>query len=585
MRNKDITLCLTYYSHCMTLHLRAKRQSQYSFCLHMGGTMNRLFLLACCIFTLMGINLLATNHLDIMHIIQGEFNGSEMGMGLASLDFNGDGIKDLVVQQANNPRPEHQGIYEYDRIMVMYGGDNFDTVPDLTIFGNPYEGHTSRNILRAGDVNGDGFDDLVTELMTWSVNPGFRRICVYFGGENPSTTPGYQYEYPAYNFDGIPGVDSVTPFALGDINGDGCSDIGVVCDWNGVNRESIDIIYGGSYDISTIYDTYIDFLSIPVINGLGDVNSDGFADFAIGHSNFNYIYNNSVTLFYGCSDITQCDSLVLVDQSNDEWAMKPMAAGDVNGDGFDDFLGRDVLVDSYGYGYFWYGGTNITSQHDVSLFPDYFGSSILDYNLVHGDLNNDGFEDLIGSQHALYGDDGVVAIWLGKQNFNGVVDLYLRSPLSIPGRAKFGYAMACGDFNNDGIDDLAVGAPQSSPGLSDIPGAVVIYSGNTLLADTTVANEDELAPQLQDQWQFSSFPNPLPAGKSLSLRYLGKGYAQPMTKNITLYNLKGQRVFQTQDSSRGETSSISLPELPSGVYILSISEGITRLSSKRILVY
>ncbi len=547
--------------------------------------MNRLFLLACCTIATMAVPLFAINHLDIMHILQGEFNGSEMGMGLASLDFNGDGIKDLIVQQANNPRPEHQGLYEYDRIMVMYGGDNFDVVPDLTIFGNPYEGHTSRSILRAGDVNGDGFDDLVTEVMTWTVYPGFRRICVYFGGENPSTTPGYQYEYPAYDLDNIPGVESATPFALGDINGDGCSDIGVVCDWGGVNRETIDIIYGGSYNITTIYDTYTDYHSIPVINGVGDVNSDGYADFAIGHSNFNDIYNNSVILFYGCPDIAQCDSLVLVDQSTTEWTMKPMAAGDVNGDGFNDFLGRDVLIDTYGYGFFWYGGTSITNQHDVMLSPDYFGSTWADYRLIHGDLNNDGYEDLIGSKHANYGDDGVVAIWLGRQNFNGEVDLYLRSPDSIPRFARFGYAMACGDFNNDGIDDLAVGAPQSPPGLSDIPGAVVVYSGNTLLADTTVANEDELAPQLNDALKFSSYPNPLPVGKAVSLRYQGKGYDQLNTKTISLYNLKGQRVFQAQDSSRGDTSSIQLPELPSGVYIIKVSAAGQHHSSKRIVVY
>jgi len=100
-----------------------------------------------------------------------------------------------------------------------------------------------------------------------------------------------------------------------------------------------------------------------------------------------------------------------------------------------------------------------------------------------------------------------------------------------------------------------------------------------------VANEDELAPQLQDQWQFSSYPNPLPAGKILSISYQGKGYAQTMTKSITLYNLKGQRVFQTQDSNRRETSSISLPKLPRGVYVLSISEGNRRLGSKRLVVY
>ncbi len=547
--------------------------------------MNRLFLLACCIFTLMGINLLATNHLDIIHILQGEYNASGMGMGLASIDFNGDGIKDLVVYQSNNPRPEDQGTYVYGRLMVMLGGNDFDTIPEYTIFSAPHDLFVQRTLLNVGDFNNDGVEDFVIARRSSNSNDRFWRICVYFGGENPSTTPGYQYDYPVYNFDGIPGVESIIPRALGDINGDGCNDIGIISDWSGPERKMIQILWGGAFTLQTVYDTNYDVRSYPTINGVGDVNNDGYSDFVIGHSNYNDIFNSSVTLYYGCPNISQCDSLNLVEYSTYEEHKKPIYCGDVNGDGFDDFLGRVVNDNSTIYGYFWMGANEITDQWDIQLWPAYFGPGWPEYDLVHGDLNNDGFDDLIGSDYEAWGDSGRLAIWLGKQNFNGTADLFLSSPDGIPRYSRFGYAMACGDFNNDGFDDLAVGAPQSPPGLSDVPGALVIYSGNAQLADTTVANEDELAPQLQDQWQFTSYPNPLPAGKSLSLRYLGKGYAKPMTKNITLYNLKGQRVFQTQDSSRGETSSISLPELPSGVYILSISEGNTRLSSKRILVY
>ncbi len=585
MRNKDITLCLTYYSHCMTLHPRAKRQSQYSYIPHMGGTMNRLFLLACCIFVLIGMNLLATNHLDIMHILQGEYVNSGMGSSLASLDFNGDGIEDLIVQQLNNPRPEHQGIYEYDRLMILFGGNNFDTTPELTIFGDPHDGHTPRRVVCVGDVNNDGYDDFVAEKMTWAVTPGYRRVCIYFGGVNPATTPGFQIDYPNWDSGASPGVESIIPRALGDINGDGCNDIGVISTWREPDHKQVQVLWGGSFALQTVYESYTQTYTTPAINGIGDINNDGIDDFVIGHGNFNSTDNNTVTLYYGNPDFSQCDSLSLVEYGTDEYAIKPIPGGDVNGDGYDDFLGRVSFVNDNIFGLFWLGGENISTQWNTELLPVTFGPYGTNYDVVHGDLNGDGFDDIVGSDyHASY-DHGTASLWLGKQNFNGVADLIINPPSSIPPSTKFGYTIACGDFNNDGVDDLAVGAPVSAPGLSGVPGAVVIYSGNTLLADTTVANEDELAPQLPDQWQFTSYPNPLPAGKSLLLRYLGKGYEQAMTKNITLYNLKGQRVFQTQDSSQGETSSISLPQLPSGVYILSISEGNTRLGSKRIVVY
>ncbi len=262
-----------------------------------------------------------------------------------------------------------------------------------------------------------------------------------------------------------------------------------------------------------------------------------------------------------------------------------MQGGDINGDGFDDFLGRTIYDGNASYGCFWQGSSIITTQWDVQLYPVYFGTDWPHYDLIHGDLNNDGFDDLIGSDYEAWGDSGRLAIWLGKQNFKGTADLFLTPPDEIPYYSHFGYALACGDFNNDGFDDLAVGAPQSPPGLSDVPGALVIYSGNAQLADTSVATEDELAPQLNDALKFSSYPNPLPVGKAVSLRYQGKGYDQLNTKTISLYNLKGQRVFQAQDSSRGDTSSIQLPELPSGVYIIKVSAAGQHHSSKRIVVY
>ena len=547
--------------------------------------MNRFSFALCITIWIAIIPLSATNQLDIMHILQGEYDYSGMGMSLASLDFNGDGIKDLIVHQSNNPRPEHQGTYVYGRLMVMYGGDNFDTIPELTIFGNPDDLFLQRSLFNVGDMNNDGFEDFV--VIRYLYDSGLRwlvRLCIFFGGENPSTTPGFQYDYPAYDYDGIAGVNSVTPFALADINGDGYSDIGIVCDWGGPDRESIDILYGGTFNFNTVYDTYYDVRSIPVINGVGDVNSDGYEDFAIGHSNNNYINNRTVTLYYGCPDIAQCDSLTLVAYSTTEWSMKPMAGGDVNGDGYDDFLGRDILENNIGYGLFWLGGTNLTNQHDVVLWPDYFGTSWADHALIHGDLNGDGYEDLIGSNYARYADGGVVAIWLGKPNFNGLVDLYLTSPPNIPGRSRFGYAMACGDFNNDGFDDLAVGAPQSPPGLSGIPGAVVIYSGNALLADTTVANEDELAVPMVNQWQISTYPNPLINSRTLTIDYQGKGYQKVAQKDITIYNQKGQKVHRQQDNSQGKNWTMQLPELASGVYFLRIAEGNVTITSHKFII-
>jgi hypothetical protein len=67
--------------------------------------------------------LIGVNHMDLITTITGDFGGASLGWGLASLDFNGDGIKDLaVLEKAWNP----SGIYDFNhfigRIYFYWGG-------------------------------------------------------------------------------------------------------------------------------------------------------------------------------------------------------------------------------------------------------------------------------------------------------------------------------------------------------------------------------------------------------------------------------------------------------------------------------
>ena len=545
--------------------------------------MNRFSFALCITIWIAIIPLSATNQLDIMHIIQGEVNGSLMGSDLAALDFNGDGLQDLAVMQGNWSRPEDQGVHYYGRILFYWGSDNFDVSPDLIIEGNIDEAFDGR-MYKAGDVNGDGYDDLVCQKVIGEYPHRIMRLSIYYGGENPSINPGFYIDYPSYDSDWVAGVRSYSPHVLGDINGDGYDDIGIVYAWASPERRVINVLFGGTFSIYTVYDTYFDVNSIPAINGVGDVNSDGYADFVIGHSNFNNIFNNSVIFHYGSPNIAEGDSLFLVENSTQEKYMKPIAAGDVNGDGFADFLGRAIWDGTSEYGMLWLGGASITSLYDVQLSPAYFGTGWPDYCLIHGDLNGDGYDDLVGSDHEHFGDDGHVAIWLGKYHSNGIADLYLRSPDSIPHYSRFGYALAAGDFNCDGICDLAVGAPQSPPGLSAIPGAVVIYYGNAQLADTTVANADEIAPFIADLWKLSLSPNPVHPGGGLMLNYLGEAYRKIMTKTISIYNLKGQKVYEVRDTFNAKEYKVMLPKLPNGVYFIAVSDGDKTIKTQRIVI-
>ncbi len=570
MRDKDITLYLTYYSHCMTLHPRAKRQSQFSYTPRMGGTMNRLlFLIVAALLILQAVPAFCINHMDLLTTIQGEFDGAKLGKSICSIDFNGDGVRDLVALATQwNPNGALDTSMIYGKISFFWGSVNFDNIADFSIQGTYNKQYGMGRIINAGDINNDGIED----LCYWGSEQSQEKICIFYGRQNPVASPDVTLTFPHSTIFGWGYL-----FPLGDINNDNHADIGYVPLNSDYQTASLRVLDGASLT-TTILSTIVWASPGSSINGIGDVNNDGIDDYHISRALVpGDNTHSSLTIYYGSGSFPNCDSLLISPDTNSLISPQACPLGDVNGDGIDDF----VSFMNWSGGKVWLGSANLSSQWDF-VIDDIFTTSD-GYDLVHGDFNNDGCEDFMGVNFHYAGDDGIAYVWLGGYDPNGTVDLTI--PHSIGVALQFGWARAAGDFNNDGYCDVAISQPYAQSAPLATPGRIFIYLGNAQLADTTVANEDELAPQLQDQWQFTSYPNPLPAGKSLFLRYLGKGYAKPMTKNITLYNLKGQRVFQTQDSSRRETSSISLPELPSGVYILSISNGITRLSSKRIVVY
>jgi hypothetical protein len=162
-----------------------------------------------------------------------------------------------------------------------------------------------------------------------------------------------------------------------------------------------------------------------------------------------------------------------------------LATGDFNGDGaddlasgmpFDDGLAGSLLLDSgtviVRYGVPGEGlsidlAGNVLQQTpllDPAEAGDQFGSS-----LAACDFNRDGFDDLaIGAPRETYrGQDfaGVVQVHYGtSQGLPGVGDaLYAESTPGIPGDVEsgndFGRALACGDFDGDGFDDLVIGVP------------------------------------------------------------------------------------------------------------------------------
>jgi hypothetical protein len=511
------------------------------------------------------------NHMDLITSIWENQNWDDFGNGLAALDFNGDGYDDLVVKQLGwvpdsliNNTPQSR----YGRLLFYYGGPGFDNVADFTIEGT-YNYHLAgiaycSYLADLGDVNGDGCDDLgITSLTDFTGEPSENTrpyIAVYFGGQNPSTQPGYYHMFPSLHSGGYAEIDPV-----GDVNNDSLADFSYTyfanSSYDELSRSAI--ILGGS--MTELVWRQFSNDNFSAFNPAGDANHDGFDDYICTYSSgtaSNTIYSN--TLYFGNANVIPTDSLLLY-SGGDIIAWRCNYLGDLNGDGKDDFTG----LMRHPYIYIWYGNENITAQYNLTLTPDWTGPGDIARGLVHGDLNNDSYDDVIGSDPMNYGYDGSFRIWLGGANMNGTSDLTINGTYI---GMQMGIGMAAGDFNGDGCCDVAASAPHS-PAWDSSAGKVFVYAGNAQLADTTVSNEDQTAGQPPANWSFQVIPHPVSGRQNWKLRFTGKGYERYGSLSVRIYNLKGQlnRTFKVS-AGQVKAGEADLPHLnlPAGVYEISL---------------
>ncbi|MDZ4121158.1 MAG: VCBS repeat-containing protein, partial [Candidatus Cloacimonadaceae bacterium] len=361
-----------------------------------------------------------------------------------------------------------------------------------------------------GDVNGDGYDDLLVYDYPYKLN-------IYFGGENPSNQPGLQLDPVA----GLTQTFYFTVNALGDINGDGYDDFSYSCrpssSTNPYGYGGIRIVLGGTFQEITV--------AIPVansdlsqLNGIGDINNDGYDDFV--HTLFQQPGGGVILqqgfLHYGSEELDLSNPYPLTELMNYGGTVRE-GFGDINGDGYDDFMGQ---MD--GFIKVWYGGESLSSTYDIILEPYYVGKFLGNGSLAHGDLNGDGYSDVIGADPNIGGGNGRACIWMGGPVMNGTADLFFYGSI----HQQLGYDIACADFNGDGYDDIAFSEPCFLDDPASWPGEVRVFAGNPDLHDTTVSVADELIPSSAAGWHFRMIPNPSHRGRGTKLKFYGEGYAK-----------------------------------------------------------
>ena len=156
-----------------------------------------------------------------------------------------------------------------------------------------------------------------------------------------------------------------------------------------------------------------------------------------------------------------------------------LAGGDINDDGYSDLaIWSDRYLGSSWYEFYTYiffGDPVMDTIYDAVLHcPGAFGHRTA--ALCISDINNDSIGDVLIGDHAAISGYGEVRIFFGGSPFDTTVDLILHGEAD---GSAYGDAIACGDINGDGSDDIIVGA-YAYNGFT-LNGRVYIYYGGSLL--------------------------------------------------------------------------------------------------------
>ncbi|MFN0276021.1 MAG: FG-GAP-like repeat-containing protein [Chitinophagales bacterium] len=368
--------------------------------------------------------------------------------------------------------------------------------PGWTQHGNLAVSAFGWSMSNAGDVNGDGYDDLLVSAIDHSepieTEEEEGKLYLFYGSpDGLDTIPAWTYQ-PNETL-------TITGFSTdgGDLNGDGYSDIIAGClQWTGAATDEGKAIlfYGGPDGPADEPDWQFSQGQEGALVGSGvalsgDINSDGFNDLFIGSKMWDggNIDEGKTWMFYGSADGPVESGWTWEAEQDSAISGYPISyAGDVNGDGYDDVIiganqYNNTLEDD-GLAVCFYGSAaGLSSLPNWQMTEGQKKSNFGHWVDGAGDVNGDGYDDVL------------IAALLYEytiDNFNeGAIFVYHGGPTGISNtsawskgsgqiEAQLGYCTAgTGDINGDGYDDVIAGAKYWTNGEAEEGAAFIAFGG------------------------------------------------------------------------------------------------------------
>jgi hypothetical protein len=469
---------------------------------------------------------------DADTLLESDQAGALFGFSVAAAgDVNGDGYDDVIV-----------GAFHYDAgaadagaAFVFLGSaagiaDATPATANTRIVSGQAGANLGENVAGAGDVNGDGFDDVIVGAPYYDdageVDAGAAFVFLGSAAGIADATPATAHTRIVSGQAGANLGEHVA--GAGDVNGDGFDDVIVGAPHydaaGGTDAGAAFIFHGGAAGIpngspataQTRFTAGQAGASLgESVAGAGDVNGDGLDDVIVGAPHYDAGETDEGAAFVllgsasGIADATPATAHARFEgnQAGAWMGVSAAGAGDVNGDGYDDVI---VGARRYatagktdaGMAFVFYGsaagmadGSPATAR--TRLAGDQAGAWLGHAVAGAGDVNGDGFDDVIVG--AMRYDTGVSLLgrvyrWLKGTSDEGAAFLFFGSASGIadagPGSAgavfendqpgaNMGYgASGAGDVNGDGYADIIIGAYHFDCGQKDEGAAFVLLGGD-----------------------------------------------------------------------------------------------------------